>query len=143
MITKNKKYLTIAAVLILVLILVFVLGKLKGRTENEQRQIDVKVKIKDDNGQLITYDPNELLIRVHNGLTTTFFWDPSQRCEALEELYQLDSIRFMAAVRAYEEKYGAPLLRHIKACWFTCYQGGKNLYSSIEQRITNLKDIIQ
>lgn len=141
----QKKILVGVGALVVILMIVFVFGKLKGRSENEQREIDVTVNIKDEQGQTITYNPNELLRRLFKGLNTTYFFNSTakeERCNAIEELYQLDAARFMATVKAYQEKYGASIVDHMKACYFTCYNGGGNRFVLIEQRINNLKDLI-
>lgn len=141
----QKKIALGLSALVIILMVVFVFGKMKGRTENEQREVDITVNIKDEQGQHITYNPNELLRRLNKGLTTTYFFNSTakkERCEVIEELYQLDAARFMATIRAYQEKYGISIITHMKACYFTCYNGGKNRYELIEQRIYNLKDLI-
>lgn len=140
---NQKKYLA-AGGLVVVLIVVFILGKMQGRTEKEQREIDVQVNIKDGNGQTVAYDPNELLTRLHKGLTTTYLWGISERCDALEELYNLDAARFMAAVKAYEEKYGVSIVVHMNACYRSCFiqSGQVDSFQAIKQRINHLKDTI-
>lgn len=143
--TDQKKILFGIGALVLVLMVVFVLGKLQGKSENEQREIDVKVNIKDDQGQTVVYDPNELLKRLNKGLTTTYFLNSSAnkgRCRAIEELYKLDAPRFMATVKAYQEKYGVSIVTHMKACYFTCYNNEGSIYKLIEQRIIHLKNLI-
>lgn len=146
---EDKKKLGIGvSALVVILILVFVYGKMKGRDENEEREINVTVDIQDQNGQTITYDPNELLIRLNKGLTTTYFFNSTlntERCQPIEELYALDSVRFMATVKAYEEKYSVSIITHMNACYTTCSSHGRqlNFFRAIEERIDNLKDIIQ
>lgn len=130
-------------VLVVVLIVVFVLGKMNGRNEKEQREIDVTVNVTDQNGQTTTYDPNPLLVRLNKGLTTTAWFSTSDRCKAIEELLELDSVRFMATVKGYEEKYGETIVTHIRACYWQCTDGWNNHFAEVEQRINNLNDIIQ
>jgi hypothetical protein len=141
---KQKLYIGLGA-LALVLMVVFVFGKMKGRDENEQREIDVKVNIKDENGQTVTYDPNPLLKRLNKGLITRYYFDFSERCDPIKELYALDSVRFMATVRAYKEKYGVPIKTHMLPCYVDCNTGAnstENHFDLIYNRIDNLKDII-
>lgn len=144
---QDKKKVTIGlGVLVLVLIVVFAYGKVRGRNENEQREIDVSVNLTDQNGQTVTYDPNPLLIRLNKGLTTTVFFSTSERCSAIKELLLLDSVRFMATVKGYQEKYGSTLVADMRACWRVCTEGAlnqENLFEQVEERINNLKDIIQ
>lgn len=131
--------------LVLILMVVFVFGKLQGMNQNEQREIDVKVNIENEQGQSITYNPNELLKRLNKGLTTTYFFNSSakkERCNAVEELYQLDAPRFMATVKAYQEKYNVSIITHMKACYFTCYNEQGSIYKLIEQRINHLRNLI-
>ena len=143
----KKKMLYGVGALVLVLMVVFVLGKLQGRTEKEQREIDVQVDIKDENGQTVTYDPNPLLERLHKGLTTRYYFDFSERCDPIKELYALDSVRFMAAVRAYKVKYGVNIQVHMNECNVGCdaptQLGSLGYFSLIYNRIDNLKDIIK
>ena len=144
---KNKKYLAIGGVALLLLIIIFVFGKQIGKNENEDRQIDVSVNIEDANGNTSTYDPNPLLEKLNKGLTTTYFFNStlnSERCAPIEELYALDSVRFMATVKGYKEKYGVSLITHMNGCYTTCSSQGRqlNFFQAIEQRIINLKDII-
>ncbi|WMX16559.1 hypothetical protein [Aureispira sp. CCB-E] len=143
----KQKMLYGVGALVLVLMVVFVLGKLQGRTEKEQREIDVQVDIKDENGQTVTYDPNPLLERLHKGLTTRYYFDFSERCDPIKELYSLDSVRFMAAVRAYKVKYGIDIQVHMKACNVDCNVNtglqALSYFDLIYQRINNLKDIIK
>ena len=128
----------------LVLMVVFVFGKQKGKDENEQREVDVTVNIKDENGETIVYNPNELLKRINKGLTTTYYWNFDERCNVIKELYNLDAVRFMATVRAYKVMYNVSLETHLKACYYDCDTGvyNENYSELIYQRIENLKDII-
>jgi hypothetical protein len=130
----------------IILLLVFVYGKMKGREENESREIDVTVDITDQNGQASTYDPNPLLIRLNKGLITRYYFDFSERCIPLKELYALDSIRFMATVKAYETKYGVSIITHIDDCNVGCDAhpslGSLGYFSLVKNRIDTLKDII-
>jgi len=140
----KKKVLFGVGALVLVLMVVFVFGKRKGREENEQREIDVQVDIKDENGQAVSYDPNPLLRRLNKGLTTRYYFDFSERCDPIKELKQLDSIRFMATVRAYKVKYGDELKTHMEACNVGCGDGGPiGDFDLIYNRINSLKDIIK
>jgi hypothetical protein len=131
---------------VLVLVVVFLIGKKKGETETEQKEVDVTVNIKDENGQAVTYNPNELLARLNKGLTTRYYFDFSERCDPIKELYSLDSVRFMAAVRAYKAKYSVDIQVHMKSCNVDCnVNSGVNALSYFDliyKRIDNLKDII-
>lgn len=146
---ENQKKIAIGVgALVIVLIVVFAFGKVKGRNENEEREIDVTVNLTDKNGQTVSYDPNPLLIRLNKGLTTTYYFNSTlntERCQPIEELYALDSLRFMAAVKGYEEKHGVSIVTHMNACYTTCSSHGRqlNFFKAIEERIDNLKDIIQ
>lgn len=141
----HKKIMLSIAALALVLMVVFVLGKQKGRDENEEQTIDVQVNIKDENGDTVSYDPNPLLIRLNKGLTTTYFWDFSERCDPIKELYSLDAMRFMATINAYKVKYKVGFVAHLKACYYECDTGvyNENYSELIYQRIEHLKDIIK
>jgi hypothetical protein len=142
---KNKLGIGLG-VFIVILMLVFVYGKMKGRDENEDREISVVVDIKDENGQTVTYDPNPLLIRLNKGLTTRYYFDYSERCTPIKELYSLDSLRFVAVVKAYKEKYGVDIQVHMKACYVDCNVKtgiqALNHFDLIYDRIDKLKDII-
>lgn len=141
----NKNYAVFGG-LVLVLVVVFILGKMRGKAEKEHKEVDVTVNIKDENGQQVTYNPDELLTRLHKGLTTRYYFDFSERCNPIKELYALDSVRFMAAVRAYKVKYGVDIQVHMNECNVGCdapvQMGSLGYFSLIENRIDNLKDII-
>lgn len=140
----HKKIMLGIGALALVLMVVFVFGKMKGREENEEREIDVQVNIKDENGETVSYDPNPLLIRLNKGLITRYYFDFSERCDPLKELKLLDSIRFMATVRAYKVKYGEDIKTHMEACIVGCGDGGPiGDFDLIFNRINTLKDIIK
>ncbi|BDS12389.1 hypothetical protein [Aureispira anguillae] len=142
----NNHHLLLGAGLVLVLILVFVFGKHFKKDNTEQKNIDVKVNIKDQNGQTIAYDPNPLLIRLNKGLTTRYYFDFSERCNPIKELYNLDAARFMAAVKAYKSKYNEDITTHMKACYANCKTtgtyNGENYFDLIYQRIAALRDVI-
>lgn len=143
----QKKLLYGAGALVLILMVVFVYGKMQGQQENEEREVDIKVRIKDENGQSISYDPNELITRLHKGLTTRYYFDFSERCEPAKELYNLDAPRFMAAIQAYKTKYNTPIEHHMDACYANCkttneYKG-ESYFDLIKQRHNALKDIIK
>jgi hypothetical protein len=141
LLTKNQLYIGGAVVLIA---LIFVLGNYFGKTSKTKKQIEVQVDIKDENGNTVVYYPNELLERLNKGLTTRYYFDFSERCEPIEELYALDSIRFMAAVKAYRVKYGEDLKTHMEACHVGCGDGGPiGTFNLIYNRINSLKDIIK
>ena len=140
---KNKKYLAIGGAALLLLIIIFIFGKQIGKNENEQRDIDVTVDIKDEHGNVTKYDPNPLLIRLNKGLITTYYFSTSERCKPMEELMALDSIYFMATVKAYKEKYGTSIVVHMRDCYRVCTDGWNNHFSTIEERIETLKDIIK
>jgi hypothetical protein len=141
----HKKIMLGIGALALILMVVFVFGKMKGRDENDNKQVDVTVNIKDENGQTIAYDPNDLLKRLNKGLTTTYYWNFDERCNVVKELYNLDAVRFMAAVRAYKVKYNVSLETHLKACYYDCDTGvyNENYSELIYQRIENLKDLVK
>jgi hypothetical protein len=145
---KNKKYLAIGSAALLLLIIIFVFGKKIGNNENENRQIDVSVNIKDVNGNATTYDPNPLLVKLNKGLITRYYFDFSERCDPIKELYSLDSVRFVAAVKAYKVKYGVDIQVHMKACNVDCnintgIGGTLSHFDLIYARIDKLKDIIK
>ena len=98
---------------------------------------------KDEHGQTVAYDPNELLGRVNKGLITRYYFDFSERCNPIKELYDLDPARFMAAVRAYKVKYGVDITIHMKACNVDCnIKTGINslsYFDLIYQRINQLQ----
>jgi hypothetical protein len=142
--TENKT-LFLGAGLILVLVIAYLIGKRSKKGQTEQKAIDVQVNIKDENGQTISYDPNPLLIRLNKGLTTRYYFDFSERCNPIKELYNLDAPRFMAAVKAYKTKYNEDIITHMKACYVDCNTGtgnGANYFDLIYQRIAALRDII-
>jgi hypothetical protein len=143
----HKKIMLGIGALALILMVVFVFGKMKGRDENEERAIDVQVNIKDENGETVSYDPNPLLVRLNKGLITRYYFDFSERCDPIKELYSLDSVRFMATVRAYKVKYNIDIQTHMKACNVDCnINTGINALSHFDliyKRIDNLKDIIK
>lgn len=131
---------------IVILLVVYLIGKYANKAKMvEEKQIDVKVDIQDINGQTVKYDPNPLLMRLHEGLTVGVWWDVSERCASLKELYNLDAARFMAAVKAYKAKYNEDIRSHMAACWYDgCGVGpdGQSYFALIEQRITALGDVI-
>jgi hypothetical protein len=142
----HKKIMLGIGALALILMVVFVFGKMKGREENEQQEIDIQVNIKDENGDTVSYDPNPLLRRLNKGLITRYYFDFSERCDPIKELYSLDSVRFMATVRAYKAKYDVDIQVHMKACNATCNVNtgiqALSHFDLIYSRIDNLKDII-
>jgi len=144
LLTKNQLYLSGGVVLI---VLIFVLGSYFGKKSKTNKQIDVQVDLKDENGNTIAYDPNELLERLNKGLTTRYYFDFSERCDPIQELYELDSVRFMAVVRAYKVKYGTDIQVHMAACNVGCDgSGGYGAYGYfmlIEKRIKELESIIK
>jgi hypothetical protein len=146
LLTKNQLYLGGVVVLI---VFVFVLGKYFGKTsENvEEREIDVQVNIKDENGNTVAYDPNDLITRLNKGLITRYYFDFSERCNPIQELHSLDSIRFVASVKAYKEKYGVDIQVHMKACNVDCNVKtgieALSYFDLIYARIESLKDIIK
>jgi hypothetical protein len=143
----HKKIMLGIGALALILMVVFVFGKMKGRDENEKREIDVQVNIKDENGETVSYDPNPLLVRLNKGLITRYYFDFSERCDPIKELYSLSSVRFIATVRAYKVKYDIDIQTHMKACNVDCnINTGINALSHFEliyRRIDELKDIIK
>lgn len=141
LLTKNHLYIGGAIALIT---LVFVLGNYFGKTSSTNKQVNVQVDIKDENGNTVAYDPNPLLERLNKGLTTRYYFDFSERCEPIEELYALDSIRFMAAVKAYQVKYGEDIKTHMAACNVGCGNGGPiGTFDLIYNRIDTLKGIVK
>ena len=144
----HKKIMLGIGALALVLMAVFVFGKMKGRDENEEQTIDVQVNIKDENGETISYNPNPLLVRLNKGLITRYYFDFSERCDPIKELYALDSMRFVAAVKAYRVKYGVDIQAHMKACNVDCnintgIGGTLSTFHLIYARIDKLKYIIK
>ena len=141
----ENKPLFLGAGLILALVIAYLIGKRSKKDQPEQREIDVTVNIKDENGQTVTYDPNELLVRLNKGLITRYYFDFSQRCNPIKELYDLDPARFMAAVRAYKVKYGVDITIHMKACNVDCnLKTGINslsYFDLIYQRINQLQAV--
>jgi len=141
----ENKPLFLGAGLILALVIAYLIGKRSKKDQPEQREIDVTVNIKDENGQTVTYDPNELLVRLNKGLITRYYFDFSQRCNPIKELYDLDPARFMAAVRAYKVKYGVDITIHMKACNVDCnLKAGINslsYFDLIYQRINQLQAV--
>lgn len=141
LLTKNQMY--VSGVVILI-VLVFVIGNHFGKSSDTNKKIDVQVAIKDENGNTVVYDPNPLLERLNKGLKTTYYFDFSERCEPTEELYNLDSLRFVAAIKAYKEKYGVDIKNHMKACHVDCNNGrAVGTFTLIYNRIDDLKDIIK
>lgn len=142
----TKKQLYIGGVVILI-VFIFVLGNYFGKTSKTNKQIDVQVDIKDENGNTVAYDPNELLERLNKGLTTRYYFNFSERCDPIQELYALDSIRFMAAVKAYRAKYGEDLKAHMKACYVGCDAsielGSPGYFNLIYNRIDTLKGVVK
>ena len=73
--------------------------------KEKEKEISIGVNITDANGQTISYDPSTLMRKLHKGLTTSYFFDFSERCEPLQQLMNLDNLRFMATVKAYQKAY--------------------------------------
>lgn len=142
----NNKPLFWGAGLILVLIIAFLVGKRFKKAAPENKEIDVQVNIQDENGQTVAYDPNGLLVRLNKGLTTRYYFDFSERCNPIKELYNLDAARFMATIKAYKTKYNEDITTHMKACYVDCNTGtgnDANYFDLIYQRIAALRDIIK
>jgi hypothetical protein len=141
----ENKQLFLGAGLILALVIAYLVGKRSKKDQAEQREIDVTVNIQDENGQTVTYDPNDLLKRLNKGLITRYYFDFSQRCNPIKELYDLDPARFMAAIRAYKVKYGVDITIHMKACNVDCnLKTGINslsYFDLIYQRINQLQAV--
>jgi hypothetical protein len=139
----ENKHLFFGAGLILVLVIAYLVGKRSKKDKPEKKEIDVTVNIQDEHGQTVAYDPNELLVRVNKGLITRYYFDFSERCDPIKELYDLDPARFMAAVRAYKVKYGVDITIHMKACNVDCnLKTGINslsYFDLIYQRINQLQ----
>lgn len=142
---KQEKYILGGAGLLLFVLAAFLVGRMIGRKSPEERKVNVKVKIADKDGKTIIYDPTELIERLNKGLTTTYFWNLSERCDPLEELYNLDAPRFISAIKAYKERYKESIVVHMNACYRSCFlEGGQmDSFYAIKQRINNLKDLIQ
>ncbi len=143
-ITSNK-HIFLGVGILLALIIAFLIGKRFKKSPTENKEIDVKVNIQDENGQTVAYDPNPLLIRLNKGLTTRYYFDFSERCNPIKELYNLDAARFMAAIKAYKTKYNEDITTHMKACYVDCNTGtgnNANYFDLIYQRIAALRDII-
>jgi len=144
-ITIENKHLFFGAALILALVIAYLVGKRSKKDDVEKKEIDVTVNIQDEHGQTVSYDPNELLVRVNKGLITRYYFDFSERCDPIKELYDLDPARFMAAVRAYKVKYGVDITIHMKACHVDCnLKTGINslsYFDLIYQRINQLQAI--
>jgi len=141
----NKKYLFIGGGLLFVFAVILLFRKKGNTTKTEQKDIDVKVTIEDENGNTTVYAPNPLLVRLNKGLITRYYFDFSERCEPIKELYNLDAARFMATVKAYKVKYNEDIQTHMKACNVDCNTGAgyDTYFDKIYQRIDALKDIIQ
>lgn len=116
----QNKHLFFGAGLILVLVIAYLIGKRSKNKNVEKKEIDVTVNIQDEHGEIIAYNPNELLARINKGLITRYYFDFSERCDPIKELYDLDPARFMAAVRAYKVKYDVDITIHMKACNVDC-----------------------
>lgn len=141
----ENKHLFLGAGLMMALVIAYLIGKRSKKDQPEQREIDVTVNIQDENGQTVTYDPNELLVRLNKGLMTRYYFDFSERCNPIKELYDLDPARFMAAIRAYKVKYGVDITIHMKACNVDCnLKTGINslsYFDLIYQRINQLQAV--
>ncbi|WP_156039927.1 hypothetical protein, partial [Aureispira sp. CCB-QB1] len=101
----ENKHLFLGAGALLAIALAYLIGK-RQKKAVEQREIDVTVNLQDEHGQTVVYDPNPLLVRLNKGLITRYYFDFSERCNPIKELYDLDPARFMATVKAYKVKYG-------------------------------------
>lgn len=141
----ENKHLFLGAGLMMALVIAYLIGKRSKKDQPEQREIDVTVNIQDENGQSVPYDPNELLVRLNKGLITRYYFDFSERCNPIKELYDLDPARFMAAIRAYKVKYGVDITIHMKACNVDCnLNSGINslsYFDLIYQRINQLQAV--
>jgi len=141
---QPKHYYIGGAVLLLVVLLIFLWGKSAGRKQRKEVPVDVKVNIQDENGNTVEYDPTPLVRRLNEGLTTTCWWNCTERCLALEDLNDLDAVRFMAAVKAYRAKYQTSLETHIEGTFVTCgYVKGRTLKQHIVARIDALGELIE
>lgn len=145
----TKTHLAVGGGFVFLVVLIYFLGKNQGRTEKTNKEIDVKVRIKDKNGETILYDPSELVRKLHKGLTTTYYFDFSERCTPIKEFYKLEATKFMAVVAAYKTAYGVDIQTHMKACYRTCSQEASSdermpsdYFSLIYQKITNLQTLI-
>jgi hypothetical protein len=141
----ENKHLFLGAGLIMALVIAYLVGKRSKEDSAEKKEIDVTVNIQDENGDAITYDPNPLLARLNKGLITRYYFDFSERCNPIKELYDLDPARFMATIRAYKVKYDVDITTHMKACNVDCnLNTGINslsYFDLIYQRINQLQAV--
>jgi hypothetical protein len=145
----TKTHLALGGGFVFLIVLIYFLGKDKGRTEKTNKEIDVKVRINDENGNSILYDPSTLVRALHKGLTTTYYFDFSERCIPIQQFYELEATKFMAVVAAYKTAYNVDIQTHMKACYHTCPQKATSenrlpldYFSLIYQKITNLETLI-
>ncbi|WMX17041.1 hypothetical protein [Aureispira sp. CCB-E] len=140
----ENKHLFLGAGALLAIALAYLIGK-RQKKAVEQREIDVTVNLQDEHGQTVVYDPNPLLVRLNKGLITRYYFDFSERCNPIKELYDLDPARFMATVKAYKVKYGVDITIPMKACHVDCnLKTGINslsYFDLIYQRIHQLQAV--
>lgn len=132
--TVNKDDVFIGVGAIGVIVILYILFKPKETEEH----VTVTATIEDQNGNIISYDPTKIVKALRKGLTTTYYFDPSERWAAINKFYKLDNFRFMAVVKAYEAAYSVTLESDMRACTLT-----SPTFFKIYDRIETLETIIQ
>lgn len=141
----EQKHIAIGGGVLLLLVVLFFIGKNAGVKQREERNIDVKATLTDTQGNTTQYDPTDLLRRLNKGLTTTYFFDTSERCDPMKELLALDALRFVAAIKGYKTKYGRDIQTDMDACYYSCNvrTGSKETYfQKVKQRIASMQSLI-
>lgn len=112
------KHLAIVVVVVVILVVVvYLIGK---HSKSNKKKVDVTVDLTDGNGTTIQYDPSKLVEKLDRTLSTTYYWDASERCKVVKELMALPNGAFMATVYGYEKHTGQTLEAAFDACWKKC-----------------------
>lgn len=137
---SKKQWMTIGFVIIGLIVLYLVL---KHAFKRDPKKVRVQVNLTDEEGHSMgSYDPSTMVATLEQVLTTTYWWDASERCEAIRQLLKLSAPQFMAVVYGYKKHTGQTLMDAMSKCWKVCkddYDAPLNDYELVEQRFHILK----
>lgn len=115
---SKRQWITIGGVIVGVLVLYILLKhSLKGKKD----QVAIQVKLEDQDGYSMgSYDPSDMVATLQQVLTTTYWWDASERCEAIRHLLSLSDPKFMAVIYGYNKHTGMTIIEAMSKCWKVC-----------------------
>lgn len=119
--------------------LLFAWTYFKGKEEGETKE--VKVTLKHPDGTTENYNPTALVMELEKRLRR---WCVTcgDRCETIQKVYELSTLKFIAFVGAYKDLTGVDLEEAIQDVYRHCPDGslGVSLNKKIVERIKNLND---